>query len=405
MTVLIVSHDRSFLNRTIEEVIMFRNKTLTYHPGSYELFERSQAEKVTNKMKLLHERKKAVADAKKSLEKHKQATSSLKRNKKGFNPKKEKQEAMHRRKQIQRSGLYRDDGKRYKTMSLKDMNTEYRPIKISGNDVDLQAQQENNRVFKFPKVDVSELRLTDASSAILTFESVSCKYRSMKKNVLSNLTFSLSMGSRIGVVGSNGSGKTTLLNMMSGIGGGHRLGSMPEELELNSNAGTMFVHRHLRRCHISQHHAYSLDTHLNGSPVHVIQNCARTMSNVECKVKDARQLLGGFGLVGDLALQPVKLLSGGQKARLAMACAVLPKPHMIVMDEPTNHLDTKSLDGLTACLQKYQGALVVVSHDESFLKNVCNELWVVKGGTVKVFRCLDKEEFECAFDSYAQSMR
>jgi ATP-binding cassette subfamily F protein 3 len=397
MTVLIVSHDRSFLNHTIDEVILFRDKQLTYHPGKYDLFERSQAEKVSNKIRLLKERGKAVEHAKKSLEKHKQAMLSLKRNKKGFNPKKEKQEASHRKKQVQRAGFYRDDGKRYKTMSLKDLNTDYLPSKINANDVDLQAAMIKLQEFKFPKVDPTELRLTDAtSSVVFSLENVSCKYQSMKKNVLSNVTLSLSMGSRVGIVGPNGAGKTTLLHMMSSGGSDHPT----EDLQLNTNAGTIFVHRNLRRCEISQHHVKSLENHLNVSPVHVILH-----HHAECKVQDARQLLGGFGLVGDTALQPVKLLSGGQKARLAMACAVHRRPHMIVMDEPTNHLDTNSLDGLVKSLGKYDGSLVIVSHDESFLKSICNELWIVKDGTVRVVRCLDKEAFKNAFDRYALSVR
>jgi ATPase subunit of ABC transporter with duplicated ATPase domains len=78
---------------------------------------------------------------------------------------------------------------------------------------------------------------------------------------------------------------------------------------------------------------------------------------------------------------------------------------MIVMDEPTNHLDTNSLDGLVKSLGKYDGSLVIVSHDESFLKSICNELWIVKDGTVRVVRCLDKEAFKNAFDRYALSVR
>lgn len=81
------------------------------------------------------------------------------------------------------------------------------------------------------------------------------------------------------------------------------------------------------------------------SPVQVLQHRA-IEQHQEIKEKDARQLLGGFGLPGVLSLQPVKLLSGGQKARLAMAMAVHDKPHLLVMDEPTNHLDQQSLDAL-----------------------------------------------------------
>ena len=109
--------------------------------------------------------------------------------------------------------------------------------------------------------------------------------------------------------------------------------------------GTVFVHRKLRRCHISQHHVEALEHSLDMSPVQVLQHRA-IEQHQEIKDKDARQLLGGFGLTGVLSLQPVKLLSGGQKARLAMAMAVHDKPHLLVMDEPTNHLDQQSLDAL-----------------------------------------------------------
>ena len=115
--------------------------------------------------------------------------------------------------------------------------------------------------------------------------------------------------------------------------------------------------------------------------------------------------LGGFGLPGALAMQPVKLLSGGQKARLSMACAVCHKPHVLVMDEPTNHLDGVSLDALTECLKKFQGGIVIVSHDERFMKDICNELWIVRNGGVNIIRCLDSSEFCTAFDQYANSLR
>ena len=92
----------------------------------------------------------------------------------------------------------------------------------------------------------------------------------------------------------------------------------------------------------------------------------------------ARQLLGGFGLTGDLALMPISLLSGGQKARLCMASAVIGNPHLLIMDEPTNHLDVSSREALTDGLRAFNGGILLVSHDVHFLKQVCNELWIVR---------------------------
>ena len=110
----------------------------------------------------------------------------------------------------------------------------------------------------------------------------------------------------------------------------------------------------------------------------------------------ARQLLGGFGLTGDLALMPISLLSGGQKARLCMASAVIGNPHLLIMDEPTNHLDVSSREALTDGLRAFNGGILLVSHDVHFLKQVCNELWIVRDGGVRVV----KGNFSKALDAY-----
>ena len=110
----------------------------------------------------------------------------------------------------------------------------------------------------------------------------------------------------------------------------------------------------------------------------------------------ARQLLGGFGLTGDIALMPINMLSGGQKARLCMSKAVVASPHVMIMDEPTNHLDVSSREALTDGLRDFNGGIVLVSHDVHFLKQVCNELWIVREGGVHVV----KGKFSEALDAY-----
>jgi len=397
MTVVIVSHDRGFLNRVVQEVLLFRNKQLTYHPGNYNVFERAQKEKIQMKTRKLEERTKATKEVMKQLQSSKQAASSLKRNKKGFNPKREKQEASQRKKKLDRAGIYTSDGKKFhkfKHAFLASSN-----IKTVGDD-DVDLQDTKTIGFKFPSVHRTELRLSkdDATTSIFSMDSISMRYAPSKNNLLSDVTLGITLSSRVGIVGANGAGKTTLLSILSGD-------EVPSCLEVSDKRGkgTMSAHRSLRRAHISQHHTEALELQLDLTPVDVIIAAGKKLGH-EVKESGARQLLGGFGLPGLLALAPVKLLSGGQKARLAMACAVHADPHMIVMDEPTNHLDDISMDCLIESLHVYQGAIVIVSHDERFLKELCNELWIVKNGGVQVVRCLDKSEFASAFDRYAASL-
>lgn len=84
-------------------------------------------------------------------------------------------------------------------------------------------------------------------------------------------------------------------------------------------------------------------------------------------------------------LQRMGLLSGGQKSRVAFACLSLTNPHILVLDEPSNHLDIEGMDALSEALQRFEGGVVMVSHDVTMLQNVCTSLWVCDGGTVHKF--------------------
>lgn len=92
---------------------------------------------------------------------------------------------------------------------------------------------------------------------------------------------------------------------------------------------------------------------------------------------EVRAQLGNFGLTGQVALQRISSLSGGQRTRLCLAHAVCRQPHLLVLDEPTNHMDMESVDALSEGLQKFAGAVVVVSHNQNFLAHFCEEMWVL----------------------------
>jgi ATP-binding cassette subfamily F protein 3 len=101
--------------------------------------------------------------------------------------------------------------------------------------------------------------------------------------------------------------------------------------------------------------------------------------------QELRDYLGGYDFRGDAALAPVGPMSGGEKARLALALLAYKEPHLLLLDEPTNHLDLDMRDALTLALQSFPGAMVLVSHDRALMRSTADELWLVADGKVGVF--------------------
>lgn len=140
--------------------------------------------------------------------------------------------------------------------------------------------------------------------------------------------------------------------------------------ELQPTSGQQNRNSRLRISYFAQHHVDQLD--LNLSPVSFL--AARMPGKSD---QEYRQHLGSFGLTGLTGLQQISTLSGGQKSRVAFALLSLQQPHILVLDEPTNHLDIEGLDALMDALSKWNGGVIVVSHDSRFIHTVCKELWVV----------------------------
>jgi ATP-binding cassette subfamily F protein 3 len=105
----------------------------------------------------------------------------------------------------------------------------------------------------------------------------------------------------------------------------------------------------------------------------------------EAREQELRDFLGQFRFVGDMVHQPVGSLSGGEKARLVLATIVWRKPNLLLLDEPTNHLDLTTREALSMALNEFEGTVMLVSHDRALLREVCDEFWLVAGGTVQPF--------------------
>ena len=180
-----------------------------------------------------------------------------------------------------------------------------------------------------------------------------------------NLNFGIDLDSRIAMVGPNGIGKSTILKLIAG--------------ELNPSSGTVFRSAKVRIAVFSQHHVDGLD--LSSNPLLYMMHCYPGVPE-----QKLRAHLGSFGVTGNLALQPMYTLSGGQKSRVAFAKITFKKPHIILLDEPSNHLDLDAVEALIQGLVMFQGGILMVSHDEHLISGSVEELWVVSEGRVTPFQ-------------------
>ncbi|EXC14449.1 ABC transporter F family member 3 [Morus notabilis] len=179
-----------------------------------------------------------------------------------------------------------------------------------------------------------------------------------------NLNFGIDLDSRIAMVGPNGIGKSTILKLIAG--------------ELQPTSGTVFRSAKVRIAVFSQHHVDGLD--LSSNPLLYMMRCYPGVPE-----QKLRAHLGSLGVTGNLALQPMYTLSGGQKSRVAFAKITFRKPHIILLDEPSNHLDLDAVEALIQGLVLFQGGVLMVSHDEHLISGSVEELWVVSQGKVAPF--------------------
>jgi ATP-binding cassette, subfamily F, member 3 len=233
-----------------------------------------------------------------------------------------------------------------------------------------KAKFAQNLMKKLDKMDILEVDSSDNSNinfrfqapprsgkVVVKVESVTKKYG--PKTVLKNINFEINRGEKVAFVGKNGMGKTTLAKMI--------VNQIPYDgaITLGHNVSLAFY---------AQHQAESLDG--NKTVFQTIDDAAP----YEMRTK-VRSLLGAFLFSGEDVEKKVKVLSGGEKGRLAMCKLLLEPSNLLILDEPTNHLDMRSKDQLKAAIKQFDGTVIVVSHDRDFLQ----------GLTDKVFEFIDQE--------------
>jgi ATP-binding cassette subfamily F protein 3 len=237
-----------------------------------------------------------------------------------------------------------------------------------------KARQAQSRVKQLEKIKPLEkiirpaaapkIRLPDpppSASETLNVEGLGKSFGDNR--VFSSVDLKLPRGEKIGLIGPNGSGKTTFLRIVSG--------------EIEASEGHARTGDRVRVGHFSQFVLDALDASRS-----VLESASDAALPTVGKT-EIRSLLGGFLFSGDAVFKKVPVLSGGERARLALARLFMSGANLLLLDEPTNHLDMGARAALEEALETYAGTFILVAHDRDLLKAVCEAYWVVEGGTIR----------------------
>jgi ATP-binding cassette subfamily F protein 3 len=209
--------------------------------------------------------------------------------------------------------------------------------------------------FRFPPTD-------RCSNDVLVAENIEKSFG--PRRVLDNVDVRVSRGERIAIIGPNGAGKTTLLKILAG--------------ELAPDKGTVQLGHHVKLGYFAQHHADKL--HADSTPYQEVSEM-----DANAGMTRVRTVLGAFLFRGDDVDKKIKVLSGGERARVALARLLINPGNFLLMDEPTNHLDLGSSESLAESLASYDGTVIVVSHNRSFVKSLATQIWNLEDGKLEVY--------------------
>jgi ATP-binding cassette subfamily F protein 3 len=312
-TLLMISHDRDFIDASCERILHIEQKQISAYKGNYSDFESQRAERLANQQASYEKQQRRVAEIDDFVRRFRYKATKAK-------------QAQSRLKELERM----------QTLAPAHFDSPFE--------------------FSFPTPDRSSDPLLRLDNAALGYGDTT---------ILKNVNLQLRPGSRYGLLGRNGAGKSTLLKSLIG--------------ELPLLGGERNEGEHLHIGYFDQQQLEALD--LEASPALHIQRLSPLARDQEIL-----NFLGGFNFRGEAATSPVKPLSGGEKARLALAMVIWQKPNLLVLDEPTNHLDLEMCHAMEVALQAYEGALVLVSHDRHMLRNTVEELLLVQGGGVDEYQ-------------------
>ncbi|NTU96869.1 MAG: ABC-F family ATP-binding cassette domain-containing protein [Chlorobiaceae bacterium] len=249
---------------------------------------------------------------------------------------------------------------RYKATKARQAQSRLRQMEKLEQNLECPEEDLSHISFRFPKA-------APSGREVMRLEGVRKSYilpDGTKKQVLNGIDLEVMRGDRIAIVGSNGAGKTTFCKILAG-----QL-DFEGELAMGHNVSLNYFAQHQTENLSAEKSIY--EEMMDAAPTSEAQ-------------KNVRDILGCFLFSGDAVNKKIKVLSGGEKSRVALARILLQASNLLIMDEPTNHLDMRSKEMLIDSLENYDGTLLIVSHDRYFLDSLVNKVIEIKGGMLKLY--------------------
>jgi ATP-binding cassette subfamily F protein 3 len=311
-TIIIVSHDRYFLDRMITKVVEVAQQTLNHYSGNYSFYEQEkevraefQQREYDNQQDFIRQQERFIERFRAKASKATQAQSLVK-----------KLDRLER--------------------------------------IEAPISETAKILFRFS--------LERQPGKILsTLHHVSKSYGDL--HILKNASAEVNRGDKIALIGANGKGKSTLLRLIAQTEG------CEGEVIGGHNADISFY---------AQHQIEAL--HMDHDILEELKLCGSGKTEQEL-----RELMGCFLFRGDDVFKKIKILSGGEKARVALAKCIISKANFLLLDEPTNHLDMSSVKMLVQAINQFEGTVVLVSHDRYFIQETARQIWQIEDGEIKIF--------------------
>ncbi|QOY93150.1 ATP-binding cassette domain-containing protein [Massilia sp. UMI-21] len=321
-TLVIISHDRDFLDEIVDVVVHIDERKLKRYSGNYSSFERQRAAHLVLAAAAFEKQQRTRAHLQSFVDRFKAKATKA-----------------------------RQAQSRMKALAKME---ELAP---------LRAAAEFSFEFREP---------SSSPNPLLVLEDVDAGYPLLDehgdkvggKAIVKRVNFSLQIGQRIGLLGVNGAGKSTLIKTVAG--------------ELMPLEGKATLGKGLSIGYFAQHQVEMLRH--DESPLWHLAKIAPTV-----REQELRNFLGSFNFPGDMVSSPIAPFSGGEKARLALALIVWQRPNLLLLDEPTNHLDLETREALTLALAQFEGTVVLVSHDRHLLRATTDEFIIVADGKLQPF--------------------
>lgn len=311
--IVIVSHDRYFLDKIINKTVESRKGKLNVYAGNYTFYVEEKSLRGEIQSNMFKNQQAKIKQEERLIERFRSKASKAKM-------------VQSRIKALDRMEKVED---------IDDDNPEV------------------NFSFKFSK---------PSGRHVVTLEHVSKSYPNLE--ILRNTSGIIEKGDKIALIGANGKGKSTLLRIVADAD--------------DAYTGTSTKGHNVSQTFFAQHQLESL--HLENSILQELVNFAPKHTETEL-----RSILGCFLFTGDDVFKKIKVLSGGEKSRVALAKALTADANFLVLDEPTNHLDMASVNILIQAIQQYEGTVIVVSHDRYFLDNIANKIWFIEDMEIKEY--------------------